>query len=1586
MNSKVLEILNLIEEKSFKKCEKLIWAGIKGKKNEKMYMLLRGLLHSYVNEIEECEQVLEDINLEDYDDNLFYILGIIYSNINKEEEFINLYEKKIKKYETVKKENEQILKNIYDYCLNNSFFKKGNNISLKLYKNTNNTKYILDNCYLLYLNNSNNNKQIYNLCLNFLTNYKNITYNKITEQFSLFLIIYFLNIKIRNYNECLKINEYSNINNFYVNTLQYYIYKFYLYFIFNKLEDCLNILNYIILKLPENTDYYILYMDIIIYYLSKNPNFQIIDIFKHYKNCLMYLEFCQKCFFNNYVKILKTIYPINDIYSFWKINIRRYNIINNSDNVITNSENVITNSENVITNSENVITNSENVITNSENVITNSENVITNSENVITNSENVITNSENVITNSENVITNSENVITNSENVITNSDNVINNSENIIANSDNIFKDILNFLLCIYKNEYKYFTHYNYNDYNIEINIFQDIINKIEENIYPYKMDIKKIYTDNNVRIYLYMLFQFILVESKNYNMFYSIKHHLSILCEDMIAIIIVFLKISLKILYNSVNEVFSKLSTTLGPNGTSGTSGTNGTNSLENVNWKKIILQFCKQIYNFEKILYVLYKKDVCDAFSRLFSLFMKITSSDNLQLQLRLHLRDDNIVVLLVEMALYMDQCEVCKAAQIDIPDDGTQIYNVVSSISEGLDLDGHVSIDDFLGKITLHGEEEDRASWTNWKSAEKGADMYTPTSHVRLSHLPSPASSPGDTVVTDSNNTSSPLGCEKQLRLANRVYYVAALRLLKYAYNYRSQITRIENEEKNMKPILNNDYINVLVLMIYLNNAIGNFTNCSTLVEKLNIKNIQLITYSPILFIHSFNYSYYNYSDNLLKIIFNYYTIQQSNLRCAISKCFQNYSFFKVNEIVNSYLLNSSNIFFYFMKLLYIFKKQLVAPKGGFYFNLFSRLKNNYQLHNEYKTKFPSLQKDVSNGKTRNGVNKGKGDNRRDISNPTDFINKANSTYQRDGLHEEKDLQRNGVPVQDELKGEWHHPTVASGKKSNFMNFVGSLNEDIIYDEMEFEKLYQKLLLERYHFLTTDNQTILVKLNIPSFRFTFYKLYDTFFYNHILYESLDQVNDIEFVKNVKVLNPIEGNSVNQLRDIKTIYPMIMLPNFYNMKGSVYLTSHEDIKSFKNGNDLLLNMKNISSDRDKENVDISFEKIKKHVNYSILQNEISFYTSDNTYVSFDKDNCYYKSELIFNTYSEKDSNINKSSITSPFTVCLTDIFNYPLQMLYLNSILLNTIMYIFHKAFYYYSFEDTKKEEVIKKVKCAFFYLIYIIGYYELSDPPNGHHISGVAQQHPHNLEDTSIKRDNDKGYSNNMNDIDIFKCAHGKPVPQDCSCMGADCTSVFFESYEIMQAVYHNDVYNKIAALYYKWLLLNMNMYIKVLLGKDIKDCISAIKCVYNSIYLHLFNDVNIFKELLVNDRTFQIVNLSCVFKKFNYLVHNITIFTLTIQSIYYQGRKKVTSDNNAHIKDLILKNTFLLSNLCKNLITLSEVLSSYPSNGSPAGGGMTDDSQEKFDQELINEFCDSYKQHVSNLHTLLNSKLLLMKSYL
>ncbi|SBT02669.1 hypothetical protein, conserved [Plasmodium ovale curtisi] len=1314
----------------------------------------------------------------------------------------------------------------------------------------------------------------------------------------------------------------------------------------------------------------------------------------------MYLEFCQKCFFNNYVKILKTIYPINDIYSFWKINIRRYNIINNSDNVITNSENVITNSENVITNSENVITNSENVITNSENVITNSENVITNSENVITNSENVITNSENVITNSENVITNSENVITNSENVITNSenvitnsenvitnsDNVINNSENIIANSDNIFKDILNFLLCIYKNEYKYFTHYNYNDYNIEINIFQDIINKIEENIYPYKMDIKKIYTDNNVRIYLYMLFQFILVESKNYNMFYSIKHHLSILCEDMIAIIIVFLKISLKILYNSVNEVFSKLSTTLGPNGTSGTSGTNGTNSLENVNWKKIILQFCKQIYNFEKILYVLYKKDVCDAFSRLFSLFMKITSSDNLQLQLRLHLRDDNIVVLLVEMALYMDQCEVCKAAQIDIPDDGTQIYNVVSSISEGLDLDGHVSIDDFLGKITLHGEEEDRASWTNWKSAEKGADMYTPTSHVRLSHLPSPASSPGDTVVTDSNNTSSPLGCEKQLRLANRVYYVAALRLLKYAYNYRSQITRIENEEKNMKPILNNDYINVLVLMIYLNNAIGNFTNCSTLVEKLNIKNIQLITYSPILFIHSFNYSYYNYSDNLLKIIFNYYTIQQSNLRCAISKCFQNYSFFKVNEIVNSYLLNSSNIFFYFMKLLYIFKKQLVAPKGGFYFNLFSRLKNNYQLHNEYKTKFPSLQKDVSNGKTRNGVNKGKGDNRRDISNPTDFINKANSTYQRDGLHEEKDLQRNGVPVQDELKGEWHHPTVASGKKSNFMNFVGSLNEDIIYDEMEFEKLYQKLLLERYHFLTTDNQTILVKLNIPSFRFTFYKLYDTFFYNHILYESLDQVNDIEFVKNVKVLNPIEGNSVNQLRDIKTIYPMIMLPNFYNMKGSVYLTSHEDIKSFKNGNDLLLNMKNISSDRDKENVDISFEKIKKHVNYSILQNEISFYTSDNTYVSFDKDNCYYKSELIFNTYSEKDSNINKSSITSPFTVCLTDIFNYPLQMLYLNSILLNTIMYIFHKAFYYYSFEDTKKEEVIKKVKCAFFYLIYIIGYYELSDPPNGHHISGVAQQHPHNLEDTSIKRDNDKGYSNNMNDIDIFKCAHGKPVPQDCSCMGADCTSVFFESYEIMQAVYHNDVYNKIAALYYKWLLLNMNMYIKVLLGKDIKDCISAIKCVYNSIYLHLFNDVNIFKELLVNDRTFQIVNLSCVFKKFNYLVHNITIFTLTIQSIYYQGRKKVTSDNNAHIKDLILKNTFLLSNLCKNLITLSEVLSSYPSNGSPAGGGMTDDSQEKFDQELINEFCDSYKQHVSNLHTLLNSKLLLMKSYL
>lgn len=475
MNSKSIEILNLIEEKSFKKCEKLISLGLKGKKNVKLYLILKCLLHSYVNEIKECNEGLNEISLDDCDKNMFYILGNIYININKESKLIDIYEQKIKilensknnisgnnkqghnsKIVTTKMEIEQILMSLFEYCINNSFFKKSTNISLKLYKTTNDTTYLLYNCYLLYLNNNTNNTQIYNLSLNFLRNYNCYNYNKITQNFSFFLILYFLNIKMRNYDECIKILDYTKSNNFFLNTLQYQVYKLYIFFISGKLENCLSILTKLIKNdLPENVDYYILYMDIIIYLLnikSYNIGNEIFeDVLKSYKNDLMYLEFFKKCIINVYINKFKKL-PKN-INNFWDVIFEE-------------------------------------------------------------------------------------------------------KKEYYISND--IYVDILKYVLSFHN---PIISGNNNNEQPIgeqteEINPLDLIKNKLENDINNYKNNnfLKNIYEKCNVKVYMYMLFLFILKESNNYNLFYNIKNYISLLNDKMIIILVIYFKIIIKNLYQLLN------------------------------------------------------------------------------------------------------------------------------------------------------------------------------------------------------------------------------------------------------------------------------------------------------------------------------------------------------------------------------------------------------------------------------------------------------------------------------------------------------------------------------------------------------------------------------------------------------------------------------------------------------------------------------------------------------------------------------------------------------------------------------------------------------------------------------------------------------------------------------------------------------------------------------------------------------------------------------------------------------------------------------------------------------------------------
>ncbi|KMZ79793.1 conserved Plasmodium protein, unknown function [Plasmodium vivax] len=1534
MNSKIVEVLNLIDEKSFKKCEKVIAAGLKAKKNEKLYLLLKCLLHSHVNEIDECKQLLETLEVDDSDENAFYILRTIYTNLNEGGKLIHLYEEKMKKAESDKKglsitngsssgnvgsaivsrsnhinassnsvstyvssnntrvaqkekvDVERILRNLFDYCLNTSFFKKGSNLSLKLYKQTNDSKYLLYNSYLLYMNNSSNSTQIYNLALNFLKNYKCYSNNKVTENFSFFLVFFFINIKLRNYEECIKILEYAKSNNFFLNPLQYQVYKLYVQFIFSKLESCISVLAELIKELPENSDYYILYIDLIIYLLNKqNPDLEVENIFNLYKNDLMYLEFFQKCFIHLCVQKVQA-FP-ESISTFWSC-------IEGEKQDGKDGKDGKDGSGGYYTDVMNLVLSLNQVSASAENEAGSGPNEAGGSGADGESGQN---------------------------------DFGSDNSDAASSHHGGGSKR---------KGRREYHAP------------FESIMNKLESLIEEYKNDVLKIYKSHDVKVYLYMLLSFVLKESRNYNMFYSIKNHLSLLKDDMIAILIVFVKIILKKLYVAISTEMKALSVESFPR-----------NEVKREIQKNILL-FYKQIYNFEKLLYVLYKKDVHESFNRVFSMFIQVTNN------MELKLRDDNFVVLLVEMALYLDKYNLCQSEQKSSFDEAVaHMHSVVNSRCGELNLGGCKSVDEFLGPIGSY-----ECAVVEGASAADAATAQG--NNPEVYHIPSVQN--GSTTIFELHGEEK---SERDIQLTNRAYYIAALSVLKYSYNYRIRMTEKENEEKKVKPILNNDYINVLVLMIYLNNVIGNFTNFSTLIDRLNIKNIQLITYSPILFIHTYSYSYFSYAENLLKNILNYYNVQQGNLKSSVSKCFQNNSVFKVNEIVNAYFLNSSNIIFYFIKLLYIFKKQLEAARGGFHFGMFGSVKKDYAIHNEYCTKFPPM-KDASNSRSRS--------------------EKANGA--RKAANGETAGDKEVAPNLGSTKGspEDGHKTSSQSNlpiRNEFFSMLKRLNEDILQEEHDFKSNYSKLMLDKFNFLTIDNQTILIKYNVPSFRFTLYKSYDTFFYNHILYEALNPLEEFHFLKDIKILNTTEANSVNLLKDIKTVYPMILLSNFYNLKGSVYITSHENILGCKNMGDVLHNSdRNVSHESLQSNNEVPFDKIKEHASYSISDHEINFFINNNIYVSFDKDNYNYRNRYIFKSNSPKFQ-FNENSFSSPFNICLTELFNYPIQTLYLNAVILNTVMYLFHKSFYYFAVTDeAKKKKVISKAKCAFLYLTYIVSYYQLTEGLTDGDLLYMQKElddFTTGVDTSHLKRENDPVKNNEGGVPNQVSPSGESPARNDKKTAGKDYIPIdplfkkkygqdVFKRYEIMQAAYHNDIYSKNAALHYKSVLLNLNMYIRILAGdSNVKEFTDKLQFLDNIIYLNVSNELNVFKQILAKDDSYQIINMSCLFKQYNYLVHNVTIFTLIIQSIYNQGRKKVCNENNVLIKSYLMRKVALLCDVNKNLLSLSEVLDNYqPVKASEV--------LKKFELELAAEIAASCKQHVLNLYNLFNGKMLIIKSYL
>ncbi|ETW37702.1 hypothetical protein PFTANZ_01595 [Plasmodium falciparum Tanzania (2000708)] len=662
MNSKTLEILNLMDEKSFKKCEKLINVGLKSKKNERIYLLLKCLLHSYLNEIKECKSILNNIDSDELDENMFYILVNIYSNINEEVKLIDIYEDILKKVDVNKNNNnnlkcvnkqkldsERILKNLFDYCLNNCFYKRGNQICLKLYKSTNDSKYLLYNSLLLYMNNADNNMNVYNLCLNFLKNYQCLNTDKVIENFSFFLILYFLNIKRRKFQECLDINEYAYKNDYLLHPLQYNIYKLYTYLIFNKLDKCIDIVTYLIKQIPENTDYYILYMDILIHLLNKQDE-KIIhhlayqknenNIFHNYKkNYLMYIEFCKKCFINTYIKnkTSKKFIP-RDLSDFWKSIIQTQNdttYYNNNMNSNNNNNNM------------------------------------------------------------------SNNHISNNNMDDNNYDHINNNNHdhNYHYFMDNVIQEIIKDILSIYKNVQNKILNNQYKEIynqNIQHNVweFLDIINMLDSNIKNYKEDISLIYRNiNTIKPFLYFLFIFILKECENYQLLYYIKNYISFLNDDMVSILIIFITCIRNIIYSLIEDALENIKSAKDNNNTL----TQSPKETEEIKYKKRkILNYYKQIYNFEKLLYILYKKDVHKSFNKLLSLYYEVTNV--------IIITDDNMVTLLVEMALYLDKCNICK-----IKNELNINKNINCMLSKFCDINGikmeineYKSVQDFLNLI--------------------------------------------------------------------------------------------------------------------------------------------------------------------------------------------------------------------------------------------------------------------------------------------------------------------------------------------------------------------------------------------------------------------------------------------------------------------------------------------------------------------------------------------------------------------------------------------------------------------------------------------------------------------------------------------------------------------------------------------------------------------------------------------------------------------------------------------------------------------------------------------------------------------
>ncbi|EAA19258.1 hypothetical protein [Plasmodium yoelii yoelii] len=985
----------------------------------------------------------------------------------------------------------------------------------------------------------------------------------------------------------------------------------------------------------------------------------------------------------------------------------------------------------------------------------------------------------------------------------------------------------------------------------------------------------------------MYMLFLFILKESNNYNLFYNIKNYISLLNDKMIIILVIFFKIILKNLYELLNKEYQNFKLNLAQKN-------------NHIQIKKVILQYIRKIYNFEKLHYLLYKKNVHQSFTRLFSLFIRFFSDSNFiknDHENIIHVNDDNMICLLVEMALFLDKQQVLsfqensqKSHKIETTTFHEKTYNsskknediffYLKEIEKDIDLKRFKDLSEYIENIIPLFDDFFSCSNLNnmvEKNQKNDCDENMMTVNFEC--------------VDNNKCCNDEKKCKKNIKLTNRKYYIIALSLLKYAYNYNKNIIKLENENKKIKRIINNEYINVIILLIYLNNIIGNFSNYTELVDKLNIKNIQLITYSPILFIHSFNYSYYTKFNNTIKLAISYYNVQQNNLKSSISKCFKNNSFFKINEIVNSYFLNSSNIFFYFLKLLYVFKTQLEADKTTGYTNLYARLKYKFLL-NDFKTKFSFSNKDSGSSFTGNNNNAFK--NTKDIKYNT--ISKMNSQQIGDNktptLDIDKNTKRENISDQIENKQESLECNISKDNdkiKNNFINFLKNFNHELFNQDNIFSHkiLYKNLLLDKYNFLIIDNQAILIKYNIPSFLLTVYKNYDTFFYNQILHESLTaQLNELNFLKEIKILNNLEANNVYMIKDIKTIYPMIILHNFYSMKGSIYITSHEqnltnsanstnstdstnstNSANFKN---IIVNSNTVSKEKDDNHslMDIPFETIQKKANYDTVHNDINFFISNNTYITFDKENSNYKNKFIFNNtknhekYFGKNEDYSKKnySSVSPFTTCLNELFNYPLQNLYLNSTILNTIMYIFHKAFYYYSFDNNKKNKAIQKTKTAFLYLVYIIHYYELTDPvqnsENKFH-SNITENFTSN-KNSIIQNWNDADfcYGDFFLDDDNVKCCLETSI--EFNNFREKLGTYFFKNYELMETAYHSDIYNTSAILFYKCLLLNISMYINILENGDIKKYINKIQFLYNSIYLHLFNDIKIFEQLLSNTK--------------------------------------------------------------------------------------------------------------------------------